>query len=110
MDVRFLLLMILLDLLYVPDGYSSAKKMASRISNILKNHQITHQEVCDLYYIRNEIIHDGKSDRLTDNDFYKITEIVCQSLNLYLNKKNFFDENNLKKIQIIKCAQIINRF
>jgi len=97
MDIRFLLLMIVLDLLYIPDGQSSARKMASRIFNILNVTGITHQEICDLYDIRNDIIHDGRSDRLTDNDFYKITEIVRQSLNFYLINKKIFAKNNLKK-------------
>lgn len=104
-DVRFLLLMIVLDLLYIPDGNSRAKIMASRVSNILQGIGIAHAEVCNLYYIRNEIIHDGRADRLTDNDFYKITEIVRQSLNLYLNNKKLFNESNLKKIKIIKCSK-----
>lgn len=105
LDIRFLLLMIILDLMYIPDKNSKAKIMAYRVSSLLAIDWITYNKVCYLYQIRNAIIHDGKSDALTGRKFVELTEIVRHSLRRYLADASIYEEHNFKKNPVIECPK-----
>ncbi len=105
-DLRFILLITVLDLLYIPDGNSTSDKMASRISVLLSHLGVTHQRVCSLYKIRNKIIHDGGCPTLSWKDFFDLTEIVRGSLIFYLKDSTVFEKNHLKRIEIVKCLKV----
>ncbi len=106
-DIRFLLLVISLECLYMPeDGYGKKRKISARAASILckfcklgKSEENIKREIKEIYEIRGELVHNGESNKLNNLVFMELANYVRISLNLYLKDKNLFSEKYLITIK-----------
>jgi hypothetical protein len=101
LDIRFLLLVISLESLYLPAQESELKfRLSIRTAKLLSKlgygeaKDIFHK-VNKIYKIRSQLFHAGKTKGLTFVIFSELTNIVGVSLSLYINNPNDFSEDAL---------------
>ena len=86
-DMRFLMLIMILDALLIPDQKSSKKIFAKRGSNILRGKNVTKNELEKYYQLRCNIIHNGFSDEFDRSplDHSKcLADIARKTMRVYL--------------------------
>lgn len=104
LDVRFLLLTISLESLYLPEGTSELKfRLAIRAAKLLSKHgygkaKDIFSKVGELYNIRSVLVHTGKAKGLTFSIFSELTDIVRVSLLHYIKDANDFCRDALTNI------------
>jgi hypothetical protein len=103
-DIRFLLLVISLESLYLPAQEQELKfRLSIRAAKLLSKlgygeaKDIFHK-VNKIYRIRNKLVHAGKTKDLTAVMFSELTNIVRVSLLLYVKNPNDFSEDALTTV------------
>jgi len=104
MDIRFLLLAISLESLYLPIQESELKyRLSIRAAKLLSN--IKYGDAKDIflkikkiYDIRSKLVHSGKMKGVTSDIFSELTNIVRVSLIHYIENPNDFLEDSLTAI------------
>jgi len=109
-ETRFLDLMTILEMLYLPKGNSELQfRLALRIAKMMKkcygdNLKKVFESINDnktgLYAIRSKIIHDGKSAKLTDEKREELMELARKSLLIYIEDSNEFTDESLKLLSL----------
>ena len=106
-DARFCYLTTALEYLYLPEQFTKklTKKLCTRVSCVLdsKGFGIASElfdQAHNLYGIRNEIVHEGCTTKLTGLRFGELVDIVRASLLYFLEDKSLFDEDNLKNLRL----------
>lgn len=103
-DIRFLLLVISLESLYLPDQEQELKfRLSIRAAKLLS--KLGHGQAKDvfdkvnkIYNIRSKLVHAGKTKGLTSDIFSELTDIVRVSLALYIRNPYDFSKNALTTI------------
>lgn len=105
LELRFLLLVICLESLYLPgDNDELIFKLSIRCSNMLNkyanygNTESIFNKVKEIYKTRCDIIHTGKTVKLNNDIFNLTVEVVRISLYLYLGNRELFSKEKLDKI------------
>lgn len=98
LDLRFLLLLMALESLYLPDRVAELKfRLSLFVAKVLKlyaNADPTeiYETVRLIYDVRSQIVHNGCTDKLTQPLFSQATELVRKSLLIYLSEKELFSK------------------
>lgn len=103
-DIRFLLLVIFLESLYLPDQEQELKfRLSVRVAKLLSN--LGHgqakeifEKMDKIYSIRSKLLHAGKGKGLTYDIFSELTNIVRVSLALYIKNPDAFSKTALTTI------------
>jgi hypothetical protein len=104
LDIRFLLLVISLESLYLPaQGQELKFRLSIRAAKLLSKlgygeAKDIFQKVNKIYNIRSKLVHAGKTKGLTSDIFSELTNIVRLSLVLYIKNPNDFSEDALTTI------------
>ena len=99
-DLRYMLLMIALEALYVDENQELSYRLRINAANTLaKAKGYNSRDIFDklkaLYNIRSDIVHKGHTKKLGSEEFFTATELVRESLNLYLEDPNLFTAENM---------------
>ena len=103
-DIRFLLLVILLESLYLPHQEQELTfRLSVRVAKLLSNlgygqAKGIFDKMKQIYGIRSKLLHAGKREGLTFDIFSELTNIVRVSLALYIKNPDHFSENALTTI------------
>jgi len=104
LDLRFLLLTICLECLFLPEADTELSfRLSIRAALLLSKYgyrdtKTIYDTVKQIYKIRSELVHRGKTNKLDRKLFWELTEIVRISLSLYLKDRNLFSEKSLTEI------------
>lgn len=104
-DLRFLLLAMALEDLYLPQkNLELSFRLSVKAANLLSRYKFgkpkdNYKIIRDIYDVRSELVHNGKTDKLTSKIFSQLTDIVRVSLKIYLKNKHLFSDS--KKIEEI---------
>lgn len=95
LDVRFLLMVLALETLYLPKreqelGFRLRLYVAKSLGRSKDERMKIFEEVKNIYKVRSEIVHGGHAKKLTGEVFVGLTELVRKSINLYLSRKDIF--------------------
>jgi hypothetical protein len=109
LESKYLGLMTILELLYLPDGKTELKlRLSLRLAWILSLYnKANRQQVFDLmnsknglYSIRSDIAHTGKSKSFCLDRFQDMARLVSCSMLLYIKDKMIFSGDNLRNVLI----------
>jgi len=104
LDIRFLLLVISLESLYLPTQKQELKfRLSIRVAKLLSklgygDAKDIFRKVNKIYRIRNKLVHAGKTKDLTPDIFSELTNIIRVSLLHYIKNPNNFSEDALTTI------------
>lgn len=95
-DVRFLLLTMALESLYLSNNQELSFKLRLYVSRTLESklfkRKFLYDQIKIIYEIRSEVVHNGHSKKLSLEVFYMLTEIVRGSLTAFLYRPEIFDD------------------
>jgi len=100
-DIRFLLLTIALESLYLPVQDTELNfRLSLRVSKMLENKEINDidkifKKIKEIYTVRSKLVHSGDSKGLSTGLYSQLTEVVRLSLLKYLNDSEAFKEEAL---------------
>lgn len=104
LDVRFLLLAIALESLYLPKQDTEAQyRLCLRASKVLSKHGHGEAEeifdmIKNIYKARSKLVHSGSTKDLSSNLFSNLTEVVRISLTHYIENPGDFTEEALANV------------
>jgi hypothetical protein len=107
-DLRFLLLIFSLESLYLPKRETELGfRLSIRLANLLSKYRFgksedIYKQIREIYKVRSELVHNGKTNKLTSEIYSELTNFVRISLNLYLKDRNLFSKKYLTDIQICR--------
>ena len=101
---RFIDLISILEILYLPDDNTELKfRLSLRLAKVFKKEfnediESIYEKIRKFYNIRSDIVHKGKSKQLNKENLLDLSEITRKSILLYLNNPDYFknDKNPLK--------------
>ncbi|MCK5629376.1 MAG: hypothetical protein KAI26_02050, partial [Nanoarchaeota archaeon] len=99
LDLRFLLLIMALENLYLPGKNQELSfRLSVKVANIISKYgygkpKENYKIIREIYDVRSSLVHNGKTNKLDNRIFSVLTSIVRISLIIYLRNKNLFSES-----------------